>query len=274
MDTASTQVYPQAHVIADADDGLVLHPDRSVLNHGQQRFRAGLAQIGLTLNANNTPSSHTLAGEQPGGDVLGFNLRQYRVGKHQSGKGPGGHQRLGYKTLITPAKANIKAHLAERGRIMRLGQNWPQAAVIHKLNPPIRGWAHDSRTWVSQATCSRVDDLTWVQLRSWARRRHPKTSAGWVADRYWPRRESRRVFATPAPRQSQASLTSHRDVASLRHAKVAGHRSPDDGDGGYWSTRRGCDPTVSSSTGHPAQTAGRTLCLVWMVLPTCRPAGD
>src|SRR5215471_19135570 len=36
-------------------------------------------------------------------------IRQYRVGKHQSGKGPRGVQRLGYKTLITPAKANVKA---------------------------------------------------------------------------------------------------------------------------------------------------------------------
>jgi RNA-directed DNA polymerase len=245
MDTAITQVYPQAHVIAYADDGLVLHPDRSVLDHCQQLFMAWLAQIGLTLNVSKTPISHPLEGDQPGGDFLGFNIRQYRVGKHQSGKGPGGHQRLGYKTLIKPAKANIKEHLAELGRIIRSGQNWPQAALIHKLNPAIRGWANDYRTWVSQATFSRLDDLTWVKLRSWARRRHPNKSAGWVADRYWPRRESRRVFATPATRQSQAYLTSHRDVSSLRHAKVAGHRSPYDGDGVYWSTRRGRDPTVS-----------------------------
>jgi RNA-directed DNA polymerase len=244
MDTAITQVYPAAHVIAYADDGLVLHPDRSVLDHCQQLLMAWLAQIGLTLNVNKTHISHTLEGDQPGGDFLGFNIRQYRVGKHQSGKGPGGRQRLGYKTLIKPAKANIKEHLAELGRIIRLGQNWPQAALIHKLNPTIRGWANYYRTWVSQATFSRLDHLTWVKLRSWARRRHPNKSAGWVADRYWPRRESRRVFATPATRQSQAYLTSHSDVSSLHHAKVAGNRSPYDGDGVYWSTRRGRYPTV------------------------------
>jgi RNA-directed DNA polymerase len=87
-----------------------------------------------------------LEGDQPGVDFLGFTIRQYRVGKHQSGKGPGGHQRLGYKTLITPAKANIKEHLAELGQVIRAGQNWPQATLIHKLNPKICGWANYYRT--------------------------------------------------------------------------------------------------------------------------------
>lgn len=219
--------------------------DRAALDHCQQLLMAWLAEIGLTLNVNKTHICHTLEGDQPGGNFLGFHIRQYRVGKHQSGKGPGGHQRLGYKTLITPAKANIKEHLAELGRIIRAGQNWPQAALIHKLNPTIRGWANYHRTWVSQATFGRLDRLTWVKLRAWARRRYPNKSARWVTDRYWPRQDSRRRFATPVTRPSQAYLASHCDTASLRHAKVTGHRSPYDGDWVYWSTRRGQYPTVS-----------------------------
>ncbi len=83
-------------------------------------------------------------------------------------------ERLGFKTLIQPAKDNIKDHLAELGRLIRAGQNWPQAVLIHKLNPKIRGWANYYRTWVCQATFGRLDRLTWVKFRSWARRRHPK----------------------------------------------------------------------------------------------------
>jgi RNA-directed DNA polymerase len=245
MDEAITQVYPEARVIAYADDGLVLHPDRSVLDHCQQLLLTWLAQIGLTLNVNKTQISHTLEGDQPGLDFLGFHIRQHRVGKHQSGKGPGGREPLRHKTLITPAKANVKEHLAELGRLIRAGQNWPQAAVIHKLNPKIRGWANYYRTWVSQATFGRLDRLTWVKLHSWARRRHPKQSAGWVYNRYWPRRESRRVFATLITRPSQAYLASHTDTASLRHAKVTGNRSPYDGDWVYWSKPQGRYPTVS-----------------------------
>jgi RNA-directed DNA polymerase len=165
-------------------------------------------------------------------------------GKHQSGKGPGGQQRLGYKTLITPAKASVKDHLAELGRVIRAGQNSRQTALIHQLNPKIRRWANYSRTWVSQAAFSRLDRLTWVKLRSWARRRHPNKAACWVVERYWHRRESCQVFATPATRPSQAYLAPHSDTFSLRHAKVAGARSPYDGDW-VWSKRRGQYPTVS-----------------------------
>jgi RNA-directed DNA polymerase len=166
-----------------------------------------------------------------GGNItlLPGHLRQYRVGKHQSGKRPTG-ERLGFKTRITPAKANVKDPLAELGRLIRTGQNWPQAALIHQRTPKIRGGANYYRTWVGQTIFGRVDRLTWVKLRSWARRRHPQKSARWVYDRYWPRRDSRRVFATPATRPSQAYLASHGDTASLRHAKVTGHRSPYDGE--------------------------------------------
>ena len=72
MDEASTQVYPEARVIAYADDCLVLHPDRSVLDHCQPLLIAWLAGIGLTLNVNKTRISHTLEGDQPGMDFLGF----------------------------------------------------------------------------------------------------------------------------------------------------------------------------------------------------------
>jgi RNA-directed DNA polymerase len=160
METAITQVYPQARVITYADDGVVLHEDRLVLEQCQQLLTTWLAEIGLTLNVAKSHISHTLDGEQPGVDFLGFHIRQYRVGKHQSGKRPRGHQRLGFKTLITPAKANVKAHVAELGRIIHRGKALPQAALIRQLNPVIRGWANYYRTSVSQATFERADYLT------------------------------------------------------------------------------------------------------------------
>jgi RNA-directed DNA polymerase len=82
-----------------------------------------LARMGLTLNVNKTHIGHPLEGEQPGMDFLGCHIRQHRVGKHQAGKRPHG-ERLGFKTLIQPAKDNIKDHLAELGRLIRAGQNW------------------------------------------------------------------------------------------------------------------------------------------------------
>jgi RNA-directed DNA polymerase len=152
---AITQVYPEARVIAYAADCLGLHPDRAVLEQGQPLFSEWLAGMGRPLHTSTTRLSPPLAGDQPGMDFLGCHLRQERVGKHPSGQGPRGSQRLGYPPLITPAQGTVKAHRAELGRLIRQGQAWPQAAVIRKRNPKIRGWANSYRTWGSQAPLSR-----------------------------------------------------------------------------------------------------------------------
>ena len=162
-----------------------------------------------------------------------------------------------------------RQRLAELGRIIRQGQDWPQAAVIRKLNPKIRGWANYYRTWVSQATFSRLDHLIWVKLRRWAYRRHPHTSATWIHNRYWRRRDARDVFATPATPDGQVWLTNHNEIPSLFHAKVAGNRSPYDGDWCMLEPPPGTLPDGENPSSHPAQKTAWALCLLWTVLPTC-----
>jgi len=130
---------------------------------------------------------HTLKGDQPGLEFLGCDIRQYRGSKHQSGKGPGGHGRRGFTTLIKPAKAKVKDHLAALEQIIKRGKALPQGQLIRQLNPTIRGWANDYRIGVSHAVSERLDHLTWVKLRHWARWRHPRTSTAWAIRRYWHR---------------------------------------------------------------------------------------
>ncbi len=230
--------------MASADACLVLHPDRAVLDHGQPRLTAGLAGIGLPLHVHTPRSNHPLESAQPGLDFVGCHRRQSRGGTHQAGRGPRGRQRLGDTTLITPAQANLPEHLAELGRVMRGGQHWPQAALLPTRNPTRRGWANDDRPGVCHATCGRVDRLPWVQRRAWARRRHPTTAARGVANRSGHRHASCQGCATPPTRPRPTSLASHRATARLRHAHIADHRRPDDGDWGSWSPRRGPSPTV------------------------------
>ena len=79
MDEAITHVYPRAWVIAYADDCVVLHEDRTVLEHCQHLLQTWLTGIGLTLNEAKSHISHTLDGDQPGFEFLGFHIRQYRV---------------------------------------------------------------------------------------------------------------------------------------------------------------------------------------------------
>jgi RNA-directed DNA polymerase len=167
-----------------------------------------------------------------------------RENLNQSGKRPGG-QRLGYKTLIKPAKANIQEHLAELGRIIRRSKALPQGEVIRQLNPTIRGWAHYYRIGVSKTVYARLDALTWAKLRSWAHRRHPTKTTPWVIQRYWHRLGTRLTFATSATAPHAGHLHTHSEVPITRHSKVRGNRSPYDGDWVYWSMRQGRHPGVS-----------------------------
>jgi RNA-directed DNA polymerase len=246
MEEAITQVHPHARVIAYADDGVVLHEEHQVLEHCQEVLKAWLAGIGLSLNEVKSHIGHTLEGDQPGLAFLGCDIRQHWVGKHQSGKGPRGHRRLGYKTLITPARANVKDHLAELGRIIDRGKALPQGRLIRQRNPTIWGWATYYRHVVSQAVYHRLDHLTWVKLRHWARWRHPRKSTAWAIQRYWHRRGARQTFATSATDPDAEHLRAHSQVSITRHVKVQGNRSPYDGDWVYWSTRQGRHPYVSA----------------------------
>ena|SRR5437763_319339 len=66
MDEAITHVYPRAWVIAYADDCVVLHEDRTVLEHCQHLLQTWLTGMGLTLNEATSHISHTLDGDQAG----------------------------------------------------------------------------------------------------------------------------------------------------------------------------------------------------------------
>lgn len=158
--------------------------------------------------------------------MLPDDIRQYRMGKHQSGKGPGGWRRLGYKTLIKPAKGKVTDQLAELGRIIKCGRALSQGLLIRQLNPTIQGWATYSRTGVSQAVYDRLDHFPWLTLRAWARWRHPRKSIGWVTRRYWHRWGARLTFAASATDPEAASLQAHREVRITRQVNVQGHRSP------------------------------------------------
>ncbi|MBC6456077.1 MAG: hypothetical protein GDA43_25245, partial [Hormoscilla sp. SP5CHS1] len=73
-------------VVRYADDFVVMHDDRSMIEQAKGVVEQWLMGIGLRLKAEKTKISHTLEGEDPGFDFLGINIRQYKVGKYRSGK--------------------------------------------------------------------------------------------------------------------------------------------------------------------------------------------
>jgi RNA-directed DNA polymerase len=87
-------------VVFYADDFVVLHDSLDVIHKCKSVANDWLQEMSLELNPKKTRISHTLNPHEGnvGFDFLGFNIRQYPVGKHQSGKNTNGTL-LGFKTL-------------------------------------------------------------------------------------------------------------------------------------------------------------------------------
>lgn len=235
-------------IIRYADDFVVLHPELEVIYKAKAAIETWLQPVGLELKPEKTRICHTLSQLKipeseltvpPGFDFLGFNIRQYPVGKHKSGK-TGGHKSelLGFKTLIKPSKKAIKAHHAALKAVIKTHKTAPQAGLIGRLNPMIRGWANYYSGVAAKETFSSEDDILWQMLRAWSvSRRGRKQKAQAIRKYYREGRHGRWTFATA----DGMTLLKHADVEIKRHTLVKPDKSPYDGDWVYWSTRRGQD---------------------------------
>jgi RNA-directed DNA polymerase len=224
-------------VIRYADDLVILCEDLETLMKAKEKAEAWLAEMGLRLKPSKTRVTHTLDEYKGniGFDFLGFNIRQYRVGKHHTRTFRG---KPGFKTLIKPSPSAVKRHLREIRDITRRHRGAPQAALIVKLNPVIRGWAQYYRGCVAKRVFSKIDQQVYEKLAQWAHYRHRNKTDEWRYQRYWRRRKGRVSFC-----DETSTLARHTDTPIVRHVKVRGDKSPYDGDWPYWGQRLGNDPT-------------------------------
>ena len=236
---------PSPALIRYADDLVVLHPDLAVVQAAQSVLADWLAEFGLRLKPEKTRISHTLHayGGNLGFDFLGFQVRQYPVGKNQTGRCRG--TPLGFKTLIRPAKEKVKQHHQKLAQIVRSHRAAPQAALIAHLNPVIRGWCRYYSTQASKRTFSDLSAALFAILQSWARRRHPKKRRRWVNCKYWHSLDNVKwAFAARSGQDHWIRLAYHGETVIRRFTKVQGSRSPYDGDWLYWATRSGKSPLI------------------------------
>jgi len=232
-------------LIRYADDFVILHKDLTVVQRCQELISDWLKDIGLELKPSKTRLAHTfnkVENEKPGFNFLGFTVRQFSVGKYHSGKNTQG-ELLGFKTIITPSKEKVKVHYDKIADVISHHKAAPQSALIKKLNPIIRGWANYYATVVSKVTYAELDNLVYLKLRAWAKRRHH--SKKYAAKKYWQTiGDANWVFATRKGGSNPLRLLSHADTPIVRHVKVKGESSPYDGNLVYWSTRMGNSPEM------------------------------
>ena len=152
-------------VVLYADDFVVIHPSLDVILKCRSAAEEWLKEMSLELKPSKTHISHTLIPYEGnvGFDFLGFNVRQYPVGKHQSGRNGQG-EKLGFKTIIKPSKKAIAQHIESIRNIIQANKSAPQAAVIRKLNPIIRGWCNYYSTVCSKNTFRNCKNIIWSQF--------------------------------------------------------------------------------------------------------------
>jgi len=220
-------------LIRYADDFVIIHEDINVILKSQEIITEWLSGIGLELKPSKTKLTHTLNEYEGniGFEFLGFHVQQHKVGNYRAASN--GHFKLGFKTIIIPSKPKIKAHLAKIAEVIDTHETAPQAALISKLNPIIRGWSNYYSTVVSKETFSKCDNLTYDKLRAWARTRG-KGSIN--KDKYWRTVNNQNwCFST----ENGLALNDHTATPIKRHVKVKGNVSPYNGDWVYWGKRRG-----------------------------------
>lgn len=239
----SRKCFYAPRVIRYADDLVVLHKDRAIIEQCQEMLVEWLQNMGLELKPSKTRITHTrnaLAGE-PGFVFLGFNIRQYPQGKTKSGK-DSRRQSLGFKLLIKPSKHAVKRHVHRLGETVRRYQHKDQMLLIRALNSLIIGWSRYYSTVVSQDVFEKMEYVLFARLLAWAKRRHPQKGKWWIVDQYW--RITKGQGWRFQPLGSDYQLYRHSSAPIRRHVKVRGGRSPYDGDWLYWSTRLGKHPEV------------------------------
>ncbi len=233
-------------LIRYADDLIVLHPTEAGVQKAKSLLETWLSTMELELKPSKTRVTHTLQEYQGhvGFDFLGWTIRQFPVGKTHTGKNPRGKP-LGFKTIITPSKEAVKHHLADMKGVIERNRHAPQETLIQELNRVNRGWANYHRRTAASKTFHSCDNVLYLQLRRWAKRRHPNKGGHWIANKYWHVQEGQGWQF----RSQQAPLWKHGQAHVQKHIKVKGTASPYDGDLLYWSQRLKTHPMFNGVKG-------------------------
>jgi len=235
-------------VIRYADDFVVLHEDKEVIEESKRYISSWLEVRGLTLSEEKTRIVHSTEGF----DFLGHHIRHYEnrikgIYKCQLLNGTPTEQRRAKAThvlRVEPTKAKIKGHYQEiSDNIWKMKAATP-TELIRVLQPKISGWANYYRTVHSSEAFGKLDMLLWKRLYQWARRRHPNKGRRWVADKYFCTISGRKwTFAEIKGKDKDREIvkclkgySKHKERTGS-YAKVGYDRSYYDGDTAYWAER-------------------------------------
>jgi RNA-directed DNA polymerase len=235
------------NTIRYADDFVVLHENELVIKSCKEFIKTYLADLGLKLKDSKTQIRHTLCGfenKKPGFDFLGFNIRQYEIGKYTIRKTK---VALKHRTLIRPSKDKITGHFKTMKEVLKKTRK--TEVLLMELNPKIIGWARYYRAAVSYRTFKWLDTLLFKALLKWQYKKHSTKSRKWLNNVYYHKKGNRKwVFGFKSKDNNELiTIKRYADIPIERFIKVRGDKSPYDGDILYWSLRLSNYPVMSGN---------------------------
>ncbi len=223
----------QVRIVRYADDFVVMHENKKVIEDSKLIIAEWLKDRGLELSEEKTKIVHSTEGF----DFLGFNCRHYE-NKTTGYEARNFANKQGFKILIKPSKKSIESHSNKIKEVLRQMKAATQEQIIWRLNPIIKGWTNYYRTCVASETFSHLEHLMWEKLWAWAKRRHPTKGKRWIAGKYFHTIGTRKwCFATKKDGIIDQTLARHTDTKIKRHVKVKAGKSFYDGDELYWAAR-------------------------------------
>ena len=247
-------------IIRYADDFIIIHKDLEIIREATDITKTWLKRLGLELKPEKTRICHTLnwhEKEKPGFNLLGFNIRQDKTGRHHANKTT--HKEIKPYTLhIKPSKEAYLKHYREISQIIDRYKALKQEALIRKLNPIIRGWSNYYRYSVCSEIFKKMDYLIFWKLKKWADKRHPNKSWKFKRPKYWKTIGGDNwVFSDGKNRLikhkknydeiKKKTRKKGRKNQGETFKKVQNTRSLYDGDTVYWSSRLGKYPNMPTS---------------------------
>ncbi len=188
----------KVNFIRFADDFVVTADSSETAHNIIDVIQAFLDPRGLKLSEEKTLVTNI----SEGFNFLGWNFRRYKG-----------------KLLPKPSKESQTEVIRKISAIINEAKAWDQDRLIRTLNPIIRGWAQYHNHAVSSAVFSKLDNIVFHMLISWAKRRHPNKGLNWIMTKYWHKSDSRKyIFCTEVQtleRFSNAKIVRQR-LASLQ----------------------------------------------------------
>ncbi len=166
--------HPSYRMVRYADDFVVLVRGTRAQAEALKEQTAKLMseRLRLTLSPEKTRITHV----DDGFDFLGFRI----VRLPRPGRAPVAFS-FPSKRAVTGLRHRIKQLTGRTTTSLSLD------ALLHALNPILRGWTAYYRHAASKRTFAHLDHYLWKRLVGWLRKKHPRLTWKQIRRRYWSR---------------------------------------------------------------------------------------